>query len=85
MKILTKEEKAILLISLQMRRNHIETGVPHISAIDAENMGKYAIGLGCEVNALTQEQMKLVLKISKVVEDILAGEVHILSHIDGAK
>ena len=69
----TSEEKELLLYSLNMRKNVIETGDHSLSAIDIERMGKHKPELdrGVGVRALTVDQMKLIITIDTLMTKIL--------------
>jgi hypothetical protein len=61
---LSDEEREILLFSLSIRRNVIETGTMTLSAQDAEQMGEEtAKAHGATIKALSTDQMKLILTI----------------------
>lgn len=57
---MTESLKQIIITSLWLRKNIIETGDPYLSANDAQNQG-------LKVNALHEDQMKLMLKINKLI------------------
>lgn len=63
---LTSEEKQMIILGLQMRRNYIETGNISYSAADAVRIGKYAPD-DVKINALSTDQMRLILETEKLV------------------
>ncbi|RPI54304.1 MAG: hypothetical protein EHM49_03325 [Deltaproteobacteria bacterium] len=77
MRILTKEEKEAIYIALNCR-NYIETGVVSIGAKDIKNMGeKNAAQMGAKINALSIDQMKLIILSDELIGKILQDRVYI--------
>lgn len=64
---ITDKESELLYMGLAMRRNLIETGDPHHSAVDVEKMGD---ACDLKVRALTSEQMKFILEIEELKEKV---------------
>jgi hypothetical protein len=73
----TAEEKELILYSLSMRKNVIETGDHNHSAIDAERIqkanSKYPSLAASrpKVRALSVDQMKLIITIDGLMTKIL--------------
>lgn len=73
----TSEEKELLLYSLTMRRNIIETGEHNYSASDAQRMQRDASRFPAiaatqpKVRALSVDQMKLIIEIDTLMTKIL--------------
>lgn len=74
-RIITEEEKDILSISLDMRKNFIETGDISYSAEDVERMGDSCEG---KIRALSPEQMELILNIVRLKNKILKKRIIIV-------
>lgn len=62
---LTKDEKMMIMTSLNMRRAYIETGDPCLTAADAVKSG-----LANKVKALSTAQMRLVIAIEELVNKL---------------
>lgn len=69
---LTQQEKVDIAVALQVRCNYIETGTPHLSAIDVENMGKHAPG-DAKIKALSIDQMELLVRMRTLIVRMYAG------------
>lgn len=73
---LTKEELTCIFWSLDARKNLIETGVAHLSAQDVARMGPgnpndiFDHRNHYKIKALTDEQKRLTLLISSLMEQI---------------
>ena len=64
---LSKEEKEMVLIGLNMRRNLIETGDPHLSARDAQRIGN-------KTKVLSIAQMRLIVATDDLVNRLYNSE-----------
>jgi hypothetical protein len=62
---LTAEEKEMIYIGLNLRKNRIETGDSLLSAVDAKNMGQEKL-----IKVLNSDQMHLILKIEDLIKKI---------------
>lgn len=78
---LTDDEKEIITIALNMRRNYIETGTVSMSAQDAQRQierqkrakdsGRTLLGEEkAEVKALSTEQMQLIIDMENLIKRI---------------
>ena len=67
---LTLKEKEMLIIGLRMRRNYIETGDIGASAADIEKIG----GKDTKINALSIDQMQLIIDMEKLVTKLYNPE-----------
>jgi hypothetical protein len=70
------DEKELILHSLNMRKNVIETGDHNHSAIDAERIQRAnskhpSLTAPPKVRALSVDQMKLIIKIDELMTKIL--------------
>lgn len=69
---LTRDEKSLLILTLQMRICYIETGNVSLTAQDVANMKDQGVhGLG-EVKALGDDQMREIIKMRDLIKK-LAG------------
>lgn len=70
---LDDKEKEMIVISLNMRRNYIETGDISVSAKDLSNMDTSYLrlrGKEPKVNALSTEQMQLIINMENLIKRI---------------
>ncbi len=67
-------DKEVILYSLKMRKNYIETGNVNLSAVDAINIGKPEI-----VKKLDHYQKPLISKINIIIQIIIDDKYEILS------
>lgn len=65
---LSREEKDMIVIGLNMRRNYIETGTVTMSAADAKRFKEER-----QINALSTDQMKLIVKTEELITKILTS------------
>lgn len=75
---LTEEEKRMIIIGLQMRRNYITTGTPHLSLDDLAKFRPDSFKEhGAEIKTLSTDQMEFCVKtdhlIGKLFTNILKG------------
>ena len=69
----TKEEKEMICTSLSMRRNFIQTNTVHLGSNDLVNLSVDNIkSLGADIKVLSDSQMALCLKTTKLIDKILA-------------
>lgn len=61
---LTKEEKEMIIVGLNMRRNYIETGNVNCSASNAE------VVKGLNINPLSVDQMRLIIKTEELINKL---------------
>jgi len=64
---LMADEHEMIITALNMRRNYIETGNVTTSAQDASKFKDI------KVNALTTEQMRLIIKTEELIDKILSS------------
>jgi hypothetical protein len=70
--MLTKEEKEMIIIGLQMRSNYVQTGNFHLSLRDLEAMGEETFkSVGGEIKALSFDQMQLCINTEKLITKIM--------------
>jgi len=78
---LTPDEKEMIIIALNMRRNYIETGTVSMAAKDAQRQierqkrakdsGRTLLGEEkAEVKALSTEQMRLIINMENLINRI---------------
>jgi len=72
MRPLTEEEKSALYTGLSVRKNVIETGDYRMDAATAKKIGKDK-----ELQALSVDQMKLVILSYKLMSALLEGRIFI--------
>jgi len=72
MRPLTEEEKSALYTGLSVRKNVIETGDYRMDAATAKKMGKDK-----ELQALSVDQMKLVILSYELMSALLEGRIFI--------
>lgn len=78
MRALSQEEKDALCVALNCRSNIIETGTPSLAALDVQRRGlKEAVREGLCINALTVDQMKLVILTKELAIKIQQNMVYI--------
>lgn len=65
---LSREEKDMIVIGLNMRRNYIETGTATMSAADAKHFKEER-----QINALSTDQMRLIVKTEELIQKILTS------------
>jgi len=68
----TREEKDMIIIGLQMRRNLIQTDNCMLSAHDVERMGK---ATDDKIKVLSVEQMQLCVKTEELIGRILNAPI----------
>jgi len=76
---LTKEEKEMIVVGLNMRKCYIETGSTTLGASDMARMDpKHAWrAYGAKVNALTEDQMKLILATNELERKIYSDKIYV--------
>ena len=69
--MLTAEEREMIITALQMRRNFIQTGTVTLSSKDLTNLSVENIkSLGAEIKVLTDSQMEICLKTTKLIDKL---------------
>jgi len=76
---LTSEEKEMISIGLNMRRNYIETGSHTLGARDLKGMDPKDAKrqFGAEIQALSEDQMKLILATNELSRKIYSDKIFI--------
>lgn len=76
---LTSQEKEMITIGLNMRKNYIETGSTRLSALDVSRMGlkEAKQQFDAEIVALSESQMKLILATSELEQKIYANKIYV--------
>lgn len=65
---ISSEERELIHAGLNIRKNIIQTGCPTVGAADIERMGtQTAKDMGAELKALSNDQMRLLLKIEDLI------------------
>jgi len=81
MRILNPQEKEALWLGLQIRKNIVQTGCPHLSAEDVSNMQNHKVDTknryGAEIKALSTDQMKLVILSEELIHKVITDKVSI--------
>ena len=68
----TKEEREMMILALQMRRNLIQTGDAIVSVKDIERMGtKAAAELGFKVKPLEDSQIQCVIDTDCLITKLI--------------
>ena len=72
---LDRDEKEMILISLNMRLNYIQTGCVSLSPVDVSRMGADCAKrqYDAEIKPLSVDQMELIVKTDKLVKKILTS------------
>jgi hypothetical protein len=69
--MLTKEEKDMIIMGLQMRRNYVETDTVNLSGRDRGDMGEEAFkACGGKIKSLVMEQMQLIIDTDNLINKI---------------
>ena len=67
----TKEEKEMIIVGLQLRRNYIESDCVNLSLADLDNMGQEAFQhCGGRIKGLSLTQMQLCIDTEKLITKI---------------
>lgn len=71
--MLSKEEKEMIIVALNMRLNYIQTGSVNLSPHDVSKIGHDAARCeyGAEIKPLTTEQMRLCVKTEDLTNKIM--------------
>jgi hypothetical protein len=79
LRYLTSQEKEMIAIGLNMRRNYIETDSATLGAADIANVGAEHAQrrYGAKIKALSEDQMKLILASNELVRRIYSDELFI--------
>jgi hypothetical protein len=77
---LNRQEKQTIHIALEIRKNLIQTGNPNLSAVDVQNMGaeKAKKRFGAEIQALSTDQMKMIILSEELVTAALQDRLMII-------
>ena len=69
---LTDDGVEMIIESLSIRRNIIETGCPTLGAIDIEHVGdEYAKRHNAKIRALSADQMQLIIQIDELCKELI--------------
>ena len=69
---LSKEEREMIIIALQMRRNYVQTGTVNLSLSDLETMGEDTFKqCGGKIKGLSLDQMQLCINTEALLTKII--------------
>ena len=76
---LTKEEKEMITVALNLRRNYMETGSISMGAADLQNINPKDAErqFGAKIQALSEDQMKLILATSELERKIFTNKIYV--------
>lgn len=76
---LTSQEKEMIAVGLNMRRNYIETGSITLGAADVARMDPKEAkrAYNAKIKALSEDQMKLILASNELERRIYSDEIFI--------
>ena len=67
--VLDADEKELIRLSLNMRKNYIETGSVSVGSVDVSRLSpEERLKKRVEIKALTIEQMQILIKIQKLLD-----------------
>jgi len=77
MRRLNEQEKEMIWVALGMRTNYIETNDIATSAMDIQNIGVHSLDGHRNINALSDDQMRLILASRELVTKVLQNKLFI--------